>query len=113
MEGVQPIGGLTSAAIDRRLNPPGKLIRNKNQIVEYLTACIGDPKMDASIPRRAADAVVDDGFSFAQLQHIAEATKRKRIAGELRCPPRAYFRKRCIKAGINNLAYKKQSEGEV
>jgi hypothetical protein len=74
-------------------------------LVSYLTEAVGDPTMNASIAERAAAAVVDGHVELDALQRAAEATRRKRLAGELRKPPRAYFRSRCIAEGIEAMRY--------
>jgi hypothetical protein len=81
--------------------------KRKDDLVQYLVAMIGDPSMDRSIPAKAAEAVLDHGFSLQELEVIAEATARKRKAEQLVKSPRAYFRARCIKAGMTGMDYKR------
>ena len=73
----------------RELGTPESRRRRKEQIVDYIKAAVGDREMNDAIPRKAADAVILDGFDLAELEDICEATKRKRLADELKAPREA------------------------
>ncbi|MGA2035381.1 MAG: hypothetical protein ABSG68_24300 [Thermoguttaceae bacterium] len=79
---------------------------DRAELIRLIVAAVGDPLMHVSIPGRAADAVLSGAFEREDLEEILAAVARKRRQNELSASPRAYFRARCIRAGMAALRYR-------
>ncbi|MCP4549654.1 MAG: hypothetical protein GY835_24630 [bacterium] len=82
---------------------PQKRRAKKAELVAYIEQGVADPKMEPSIPRRAADAVIEYGLPVAALEDLVQAVARKRQHKTVD-KPGAYFlariRKICRQHGV-------------
>jgi len=96
-----PIGEVIGELV--RTMPTGRaadeaIRRRKGDIAEYVSRVVADPGMLPSVAERTADAVIEYDFPMAEVEYIANATRRKREAGEITTSPGAYYTARIMRA---------------
>jgi len=91
-----PIGEALEEAI-WAVTGPDHRAKRKMELINYITKAVADPEMHPAIAERAASAVTDYGLSIGLLESVVEATRRKRVAGEITGSPGKYFHYRVRK----------------
>ena len=71
----------------------------KRRLVARIQGVVGDPLINAAIPRIAADLVVFEGVPLADLEHILVDLEAMREAGSLRIPGAFFLQKAREMAG--------------